>query len=370
MLKTKRGKLFKILAASALIIGLMTSCGASGAAKEASEAYDRFSIANDGNYYNDSEEFYEESTSVMDETKTTDSFKSGDKTSAEYEDKIIRTASINIDSTDAEKCYSTLAAYAKQNGGREISVSKSSDTYDSYDYINIEAELKISPDKLDDFIALAEKTDKVTNSQISSNDVTQEYYDIKIRLETKKEALKNYYDLLKKAKTIEESLEVQRYIADLTAEIESMEGMLRYYDSKIDLSTIHLSIRQQVKIHVGAEDNFEWDSLSFSDFITLIKNGFLSVVNFLWSLLLWIIIVVIAVSPLLLIAGIIIFIVRRYRKKHPKKPKASKIKNVPPYMPAYYPTIPTNIPQNTPAQIATTDTADTQQAEKAEKTDK
>ena len=164
MLKTKRGKLFKILAASALIIGLMTSCGASGAAKEASEAYDRFSIANDGNYYNDSEEFYEESTSVMDETKTTDSFKSGDKTSAEYEDKIIRTASINIDSTDAEKCYSTLAAYAKQNGGREISVSKSSDTYDSYDYINIEAELKISPDKLDDFIALAEKTDSLRNT--------------------------------------------------------------------------------------------------------------------------------------------------------------------------------------------------------------
>ena len=86
----------------------------------------------------------------------------------------------------------------------------------------------------------------MTSSEVTTNDVTQEYYDIKIRLETKKEALKNYYKLLKEAKTIQESLEVQRYITDLTAEIESMEGMLKYYDSKVDLSSIHLSIRQHI----------------------------------------------------------------------------------------------------------------------------
>ena len=260
-----------------------------------------------------------------------------------------------------------LAEFAKQNGGREISVSKSTDTYGSYDYININAELKIKPDKLDDFIALAEKTDKVTSSEVSTNDVTQEYYDIKIRLETKKEALKNYYKLLKDAKTIEESLEVQRYITDLTAEIESMEGMLKYYDSKVNLSSIHLTIRQQVKLHVGAEDDFEWDSLSFSDFITLIKNGFLTVVNFLWSLLLWIIIITIALSPLLLIAGIIIFIIRRHRKKHPKKPKPSKRTNtVPNYMPVYYPPIQGNVPQNAPVQPAkeNTESADSEKTDK------
>lgn len=363
MLKTNKKYILKMMAASALIISLMTSCGASDASKGSAE-YER---SFDGYSVNDSIQYNEDTEEFTEEAKTADLTKSGDKTSSEYEDKIIRTADIVIDSNDAEKCYNTLAEFAKQNGGREISVSKSTDTYGSYDYININAELKIKPDKLDDFIALAEKTDKVTSSEVSTNDVTQEYYDIKIRLETKKEALKNYYKLLKDAKTIEESLEVQRYITDLTAEIESMEGMLKYYDSKVNLSSIHLTIRQQVKLHVGAEDDFEWDSLSFSDFITLIKNGFLTVVNFLWSLLLWIIIITIALSPLLLIAGIIIFIIRRHRKKHPKKPKPSKRTNtVPNYMPVYYPPIHGNVPQNAPAQPAkeNTESADSEKTDK------
>lgn len=339
MLKSKRHNIPKMIAASALIIALMTSCGASGSAAKSSDEY---AVEYSKEYSYDSK-LYDESDDFVEESVSGNAAQSGDKT--EYEDKIIRTANIIIESDDAQKCYETLSAYAKQNGGREISVSKSTDTYGNYDYISIDAELKINPEKLDDFIKLAEKNDKVTSSEVTTNDVTQEYYDIKIRLETKKEALKNYYKILKEAKTIQESLEVQRYITDLTAEIESMEGMLKYYDSKVDLSSIHLSIRQQVKLHVGAEDDFEWDSLSFGDFITLIKNGFLSVVNFLWSLLLWIIIIIAAISPILLIAGIIFFIIRRHRKKHPKKPKASKTVNtVPNYMPTYYPTMPAQTP--------------------------
>ena len=353
MSMSKRSYLLRMLAASICVTALLTSCGASDASKASAEerAYDGFSVNNAARDLEESNEYYEETGEMTKDFKSPDAVKSGDKTPAEYEDKIIRTANLMIESSDAEKCYKTLADFATQNGGKEISVSKSTDTYSNYDYININAELKISPDKLNAFIALAEKTDKVTSSEITTNDVTQEYYDIKIRLETKKEALKNYYKLLKDAKTIEESLEVQRYITELTAEIESMEGMLKYYDSKVDLSTVHLTIRQQVRLHVGAEDDFEWDSLSFSDFITLIKNGFLTVVNFLWSLLLWIVIIIAALSPLLLIAGVIIFIIRRYRKKHPRKPKPSKKMNAAPnYMPVYYPPVQNNLPPTPPAQ--------------------
>ncbi|MBQ9902939.1 MAG: DUF4349 domain-containing protein [Clostridia bacterium] len=370
MKKMKKHQFLKAVAASAMILALMTSCGASDYSKS-SEAYAADRYTEEGISVNRSADSFEaETEEYLDDIDNSGAAKgqtSGEKPAA-YEDKIIRTADITIESGDAQKCYDTLLAFAKDNGGKEISVSKSTDTYGNYDYIYINAELKITPDKLNDFIALAEKTDKVTSSEVSSNDVTQQYYDIKLRLETKKEALKSYYKLLKEATTIEEALEVQRYITDLTAEIESMEGMLKYYDSKVDLSTIHLSIRQQVKLHAGAEDDFEWDSLSFSDFITLIKNGFLSVLNFLWSLLLWIIIIVIAISPLLLIAGIVIFFVRRYRKKHPKQPKAGK-QNRPAvaqnYMPVYYPQ--GNLPQNPPAAPAAPAQKKTDSAEKADK---
>ncbi|MGN0474931.1 MAG: DUF4349 domain-containing protein [Acutalibacteraceae bacterium] len=297
--------------AALLIAASMTACSAK------SENY------SDDSYYYESEANYSELSKdeITDYSQSGTGSENGNGTE-QYEDKIIRTADVYMESDDAQKCYDTLKKFAEDNGGREMNVSKNSDAYDDYSRITIIATLKINPDKLEEFIELAEKTDTVTSSSISSDDVTAEYYDIKIRLESKKKALENYYKLLEEAKTLQESLAIQQYITDLTAEIESMEGRLKYYDAKVDLSTIELTIVQSDKLPSVVEDNFEWYSLSFSDVLTLIKNGFLTVVNFLWSLLLWIIIIAAALSPILAIAGIVIFVVRRYRKKHPK-PKAA-----------------------------------------------
>lgn len=308
---------FTAIAAAILICISAVSCGSKSTYSGAEDSY---------NYSED----YENNLSMESYSQVVEDV---DSDSVEYDDKIIRTAVVDMESDDAQKCYETLATFAKENGGSEMNFSKKSDFYENYSYITISATLKISPDKLEDFITLAEGTDKVTYSSISSDDVTEEYYDIKIRLESKKAALENYYDLLDKAETIEDSLKIQSYITDLTAEIESMEGKLNYYDSKVDLSTIELTIRQRDKTASVVEDEFQWDSLSFSDVGTLIKNGFLSVLNFLWSLLLWIIIIIAALSPIILIAAVVIIIVRKCSKKHPKAKKAPTTPNS-----TYYPT--------------------------------
>lgn len=292
--------------AAAILLSLSTACSASKSDNSYSGAAQSYEAAE---YYDD------EAYSIADTAKSADTAADG----VEFEDKIIRTADVYMESDDAQKCYDTLLKFAKENGGGELSVRKSHDNYGSYDYFNIDATLQIAPDKLEDFIALAEKTDKVTSSEISADDVTQEYYDIKLRLDSKKAALKKYYKLLDEAETVQESLEVQRYITDLTAEIESMEGMLKYYDAKVDLSTINLSIRQREKLATVVDDEFHWDSLSFSDVGKLIKKGFLGVLNFLWMLIVWVFIAVIVLSPILLIALGVFLMVRHQKKKKQKK---------------------------------------------------
>ena len=317
-----------LAAATAMLVFLgTTACGAKSSAARS----DSYEVGGSGYskdaYYAEADSFdaLEESGAAQEvnESVTDTAARSGEKSAEKMDDKIIRTANVEMKSADAQKCYDTLARFAKENGGSEISVHKSFDNYGDYEYLTIQATLKIAPDKLEEFIVLAEKTDKVTSSEISSDDVTRDYYDIKLRLESKKKALKNYYDLLAQAKTISESLEIQRYITDLTAEIESMEGTLRYYDSKVDQSTIYLSIRQ-INENAPEIEEFEWDSLTFNEFVRLMKNGFMSVLNFLWSLLLWLVIAVVVLSPVLLIAGVVFFFVRRWRKKHPKAPKEPK----------------------------------------------
>lgn len=306
-------KIIRLTAIAAAILICINTASCSG-----KSSYSEAGTSN--NYSADYQELSEESYSTSAEGQA-------DSESVEFEDKIIRTATVDIESDNAQKCYETLASFAKENGGGEMDFSKNSDSYENYNYITINATLKINPDKLEEFIALAEETDKVTSSSVSSNDVTEEYYDIQIRLESKKAAIENYYKLLEEAKTIQESLEIQSYITDLTAEIESMEGRLKYYDAKVDLSTIELTIRQRDKVSSVVEDEFQWDSLSLSDVGTLIKNGFLNVLNFLWSLLLWIIIIAAALSPIILIVAAVIIIVRKYRKMHPKAHKVPILPN-------------------------------------------
>lgn len=291
------------IAAFAAAILLCMGSTACSAGKSDSYSNGRYTAEN-----YEAAEYDSEAYSVTDTAKAADS-------SVEFDDKIIRTADVYMESDDAQNCYDTLVQFAKENGGSEISVRKSHDTYGGYDYFNIEATLKIAPDQLEEFITLAEKTDKVTSSQISADDVTQEYYDIKLRLDSKKASLKNYYKLLDEAENVQDSLEIQRYITDLTAEIESMEGILKYYDAKVDLSTINLNIEQRDKLTTEVDDDFHWDSLSLSDVGKLIKKGFLGVLNFLWMAILWLFITVAVISPILLIALAVFLIVRHHRKK-------------------------------------------------------
>ena len=74
---------------------------------------------------------------------------------------------------------------------------------------------------------------------------------------------------------------------------------------------------------IGSGENVQWNSLSFDDITKLSSNGFMTVINGIWSVLQWILIVIISISPLLIIAAIviviIIIIVKRNKKKRSKQ---------------------------------------------------
>ena len=168
-----------LAAATAMLVFLgTTACGAKSSAARS----DSYEVGGSGYskdaYYAEADSFdaLEESGAAQEvnESVTDTAARSGEKSAEKMDDKIIRTANVEMKSADAQKCYDTLARFAKENGGSEISVHKSFDNYGDYEYLTIQATLKIAPDKLEEFIVLAEKTDKVTSSEISSDDVTVE----------------------------------------------------------------------------------------------------------------------------------------------------------------------------------------------------
>jgi hypothetical protein len=232
--------------------------------------------------------------------------------------KIIRNANLGIEAEDVVKAYQSLLDFAIQKGGYESTRKVTT----SNNLTVLDAKIKIAPEHLDELLNFAGTTGKVINVQISSQDITESYYDSKIRLETMESLLKKYNDFLYKANTVNEALSVQSEINRLTTEIEALKGKLRYYDTMVAESTVTIIIRQ-LSDPIKIQKEIVWNALTINDMGYLMQRGLMGVVNALTGIAQWLAIIVIALSPLLVIGLIVLILVRRHRKLHPRvrKPK-------------------------------------------------
>ena len=224
--------------------------------------------------------------------------------------KIIRNARLDLEADNGEQAYQTLLKFATDRGGYEASRQLST----SSGYAVIEARIKLAPQYLDEFLAFAGNTAKVINESTSSQDVTESYYDVQTRLKTMEQMLAKYTDFLADAQNITEALAVQAEINRLTTEIESLKVRLRYYDSMVAESTITLLIRE-ARDPIKTTRELKWNALTLDDMGYLMQRGLLIVANALTNVGQWLLIAIVAVSPLLIIALIVFFIVRRRRRR-------------------------------------------------------
>lgn len=227
-----------------------------------------------------------------------------------------------METEDTLALYRKLTEWVSGNGGYEFSKNQ----YKSGNATVMEATLKIPPEKLNDFLDFAAQCGTVVNSGVDSQDITDSYYDVQTRLESKRKSLDKYYDLLKNTQTVEEIMLVQQSINQLTEEIEALEGKLKLWDSKVEYSDVSLVIREYSD-PVKIKKEFKWNTMTFDDMLYMMKQGFLGVVNTIASCLQWVMIIIVSVSPILLAAAaivlFIVFMTKRKKKKAAEKQQDS-----------------------------------------------
>lgn len=94
------------------------------------------------------------------------------------------------------------------------------------------------------------------DKRIKSQDVTEQFLDLQVRIATKKKVEQRYLEILKQAKNVKEILEVESQIGNIRVEIESMEGRLKYLSNQTSMSTLHINCYQQNEIITQAENTF------------------------------------------------------------------------------------------------------------------
>lgn len=157
--------------------------------------------------------------------------------------KIIRTASVSMETTDFDASVAALEQHvAEFNGWIASSELQGSSRYDSSRYAWYT--LRIPSAKMEAFLSGAEEFGTVLSSSRGSNEITTEYYDTEARLKSLQVQEERLLAILEKVDTLDSVIQLENALSDVRYQIESLTGTLRRYDDLVDMATVELSLRE------------------------------------------------------------------------------------------------------------------------------
>ena len=159
------------------------------------------------------------------------------------EPKLIKTGTLEFETSNLGATYQ-LVRQAAQTNDAFLSNESSSNQYDR---IVQHLTIRVPARNFDKLVkAVSEGVKRFDTKSIEATDVTEEFVDAEARLKTKKQLEQRYQELLKRANKVSEILEIEEQIGELRAEIEAVEGRLRYLNNRVDYSTLDVQFYQKM----------------------------------------------------------------------------------------------------------------------------
>ncbi|MBO4532982.1 MAG: DUF4349 domain-containing protein [Treponema sp.] len=206
---------------------------------------------------------------------------------SEFERKLIRTGNVTLEVQTVSDAEEKISSWAKSLGGYITNAN-------TWEY-GASFTVRVPSERFDDAMAEAGDFGRVTNRSVNSQDVSDNYYDLQARLQTKyilRDKLQSY---LSQAKDIKDLLEIERQLNSVLEEIDSTESRFKRLAGQVDYSTIYISMQ------------FERGKDEGGIILPDVKNSwneFVSnVIGFFWGLLKVLFYVVIYGIPILAVAA-------------------------------------------------------------------
>jgi hypothetical protein len=158
------------------------------------------------------------------------------------ERKLIRNGSMNVEVDDvpaaAERVKQTVIA-------AEGYVGNESEYQDGYGRKSASLTCRVPAEKLDAVIAELRALGEVQSVSLGAQDVTDQYFDLEIRLATQRELAQRLQALLgRQSNELSDLLEIERELARVRGEIDQMEGRKRLWDQQIAMSTLQVELAE------------------------------------------------------------------------------------------------------------------------------
>jgi hypothetical protein len=224
--------------------------------------------------------------------------------------KIIKTAYITVEVKDVTGSVDQLKALVTAKGGY-LSSSSVSEGYNKQ--LTGTVVLRIPAAEFDNTLAGVKTIGTVKSVSTQGEDVTEEYVDVQAQIASYQNQLAQYNEIMKKAVKVSDVIEIQQQIDSVQTNLNRLEGRLKYLNSRIDMSTITVTLQEPEP--VGGETGH--------NFVTTINEGiagFFGMVDF-------IVILFFTVLPVIILGGIAYGIYRWMKRKQPVKTPAEPVEN-------------------------------------------
>jgi len=161
--------------------------------------------------------------------------------------KIIRNGSLELLVNDVGQSVEKIGSIVKAVGGF---VEKSTQTNSGSHSASVT--VRVPAGRLDQVITQVKGlATTVDRESVEASDVTREYIDLDARLRNAQAEEAQYLQILKRATTIKDTLDVTEKLSDVRGRIEQLQGQMKFLTAQIDMSTLEISIRAEADAAVA-----------------------------------------------------------------------------------------------------------------------
>ena len=102
--------------------------------------------------------------------------------------------------------------------------------------------MRVPAENLNQFVKALYELGVVKSKIFESNDVTEQFLDVELRLNNAEKALERLRELYNKAKAVKDILLIEKEITRLSMQIESFKGKLKFWKNQVAYSTVTLNL--------------------------------------------------------------------------------------------------------------------------------
>jgi hypothetical protein len=223
---------------------------------------------------------------------------------------VIKTGDITYEVDDVDKATDEVVTIVSKYNAFILDSHKYKDEY-GFNYSSVT--IRIKPEYFEKAIKDLHEGVKgeLVNEQVTGEDVTAEYVDVKARLDNKLEVQRRFNEYLDtQTRSLDDIITVERELERIGEDVERLKGQIRYLENRVGLSTLTVNLQEPSAPTIPGGKRTFWEDIKWA-------------VRVMFGVIIFLIQAFIILLPFIVIIVVVAIIVRAIILRYVRKRKAA-----------------------------------------------